>query len=209
MKYRVNEIFTSIQGEGTYSGVKAVFVRFSGCNLKCPWCDTDHSKFTEFGTDELVTMIYNHVERELQFSNPLFRPIILTGGEPTIQPLEELLRRLKSLTAAAIHIETNGELPHVLYDLKEKELLDFITVSPKRLNFNTAASLKLADEVKVVFESEEKTRDFSNSIPYPVFHSGHAFIQPCSEDFKPAVEYVMEHSEWRLGIQMHKAMKFR
>ena len=213
MKYRVNEIFASIQGEGVFTGIKAVFVRFSGCNLKCPWCDTDHAKFIEYETNELADVIYSYVQDELRSSSPLFRPlfrpIILTGGEPTIQPLEELLKRLKYLTGAMIHIETNGEAPLVLEDLKNKKMLDFITVSPKRLNASTAASLKLASEVKVVFESEEKTKEFADVIPYSLFHSERAFIQPCSENFAPAIRYVMKHPEWRLGIQMHKAMKFR
>ncbi|MBR5680515.1 MAG: 7-carboxy-7-deazaguanine synthase QueE, partial [Clostridia bacterium] len=51
--YRVNEIFYSIQGEGRFAGTPAVFVRFSGCNLSCPWCDTAHARGVEMTAGEL------------------------------------------------------------------------------------------------------------------------------------------------------------
>ena len=52
--YRVNEIFFTLHGEGAHSGIPAVFVRFSGCNLKCPWCDTEFAEYTEMTTEEIT-----------------------------------------------------------------------------------------------------------------------------------------------------------
>ncbi|WDU83038.1 7-carboxy-7-deazaguanine synthase QueE [Caloramator sp. Dgby_cultured_2] len=80
--YRVNEIFHSVQGEGSYLGCPATFVRLSGCNLNCPWCDTDHSE-KEFLTAKEIA---DRVEYE---------KVIITGGEPTIYDLEPLLLELK------------------------------------------------------------------------------------------------------------------
>ena len=57
MRYRINEIFYSIQGEGRHAGRAAIFVRFSGCNLKCPFCDTDFKKFKEMGTVDILEEI--------------------------------------------------------------------------------------------------------------------------------------------------------
>ena len=75
--YRVNEIFYSIQGEGRWAGRAAVFVRFSGCNLKCPFCDTDFRHYEEYTAKQLIDKI-KEVAPECKF-------IVLTGGEPTLQ----------------------------------------------------------------------------------------------------------------------------
>ena len=55
--YRVNEIFYSLQGEGFWTGTPIVFVRLSGCNLRCPFCDTDHSAFTEMSADDILSAV--------------------------------------------------------------------------------------------------------------------------------------------------------
>ena len=56
--YRVNEIFFTLQGEGAHSGIPAVFVRFSGCNLRCPWCDTEFANYTEMSAEEIGQVFY-------------------------------------------------------------------------------------------------------------------------------------------------------
>ena len=78
MKYRVNEIFESVQAEGTLAGRVAVFVRFSGCNLACPFCDTNHSAATEMSAKE--------IEAEVLRLDPQQRKLVVfTGGEPLLQ----------------------------------------------------------------------------------------------------------------------------
>ena len=68
----VNEIFYSLQGEGYHTGTPAVFVRLSGCNLKCEFCDTDHSQFRPMTVDSIVAEVIEHPATT----------VILTGGEP-------------------------------------------------------------------------------------------------------------------------------
>ena len=99
---RVNEIFYSIQGEGPWSGKPVVFVRLSGCNLCCTWCDTDYTN----GPEKAISQI---LARAREVSGSLTPDIVITGGEPfihNITPLVELL--LDHL--CAIQIETNGTL---------------------------------------------------------------------------------------------------
>ena len=84
---RVNEIFYSIQGEGYHAGTAAVFIRFSGCNLKCPFCDTDFTQYTEMTEDEITDEVAKY-DAEL---------CVITGGEPTLYPqITEVIRYIKS-----------------------------------------------------------------------------------------------------------------
>ncbi len=83
---RINEIFYSIQGEGRYTGCPAVFVRFSGCNLQCPFCDTDFKAHKEMTEDEICAYV-NRIKGECKH-------VIFTGGEPTLQLTHSLCEKL-------------------------------------------------------------------------------------------------------------------
>ena len=99
---RISELFYSIQGEGMLVGVPSVFVRTSGCNLRCTWCDTPYASWNPEGQERGVGDILEEVQ-----SHPA-RHVVLTGGEPMLaKDLPELARRLR---AAGYHItiETAG-----------------------------------------------------------------------------------------------------
>ena len=81
---RINEIFYSLQGEGKFTGTPAVFIRFSGCNLKCSFCDTNHSHYDEMGEDAIVAEVKKFPARH----------VVITGGEPTLQITSSLIRKL-------------------------------------------------------------------------------------------------------------------
>ena len=85
MKYKINEIFYSLQGEGYYAGTPAVFLRFSGCNRACEFCDTDFKAFTEMTAAEIAEACAAFPARHL----------VVTGGEPLLQLDSALLRELK------------------------------------------------------------------------------------------------------------------
>lgn len=108
---RINEIFYSYQGEGPYQGLPQVFIRFSGCNLGCNFCDTDHSFYREYSVEQLLNQIPD-VE---------VHSISITGGEPLCQVdfLAELLPRL----GRKIYLETNGTLVEGL-----KRVLPFVDI---------------------------------------------------------------------------------
>ncbi len=101
---RVTETFVSLQGEGERQGMPCFFLRLSGCNLRCAWCDTEYSfdKGTDKSVDELV--------KEIADSGLSY--VCVTGGEPLLQK-EELKTLLEILAAADIYvdIETNGTIP--------------------------------------------------------------------------------------------------
>lgn len=100
---KISEVFATIQGEGLLSGVPSLFIRTSGCNLRCHWCDTPYTSWDPEGEEWSLDRL---VEWTQQY--PSFRHVVLTGGEPMIQPqLPELTRRLADL-GLHITIETAG-----------------------------------------------------------------------------------------------------
>jgi 7-carboxy-7-deazaguanine synthase len=115
---KIAEIFYSIQGEGTLIGTPSVFIRTSGCNLRCAWCDTPYTSWSPEGEDRSVDSIVEEVDR-FGASH-----VVLTGGEPMIAPeIEELTHRLRQ----HLTIETAGTVDaHVRCDL--------MSISPKLAN---------------------------------------------------------------------------
>ena len=97
--YKINEIFYSLQGEGFHTGTPAVFVRFSGCNLRCTFCDTQHQEGKMMSSQEIVDEVNKY---------PLAPLIVLTGGEPSLFIDEAFVEELKQKIGKTIAIETNG-----------------------------------------------------------------------------------------------------
>ena len=189
--YRVNEIFYSIQGEGAFAGTPAVFVRFSGCNLACPWCDTDHSNFVEMTRDELedaVRALLNDRKGAI---------VVLTGGEPALQLREDDPLFIGFRTRVCI--ETNGTLP-------VPDWVDWVTVSPKN---ELSSIVPLYDELKFVFEPEH--------IPYYLSMQEadcEKRIQPLARkdgttNLAEALEFVLAHPRFKLSVQLHKIIGVR
>ena len=206
--YRVNEIFFTLQGEGAHSGIPAVFVRFSGCNLRCPWCDTDFADYKEMSASEIVSEMLSLYD----VPNERRKMCVITGGEPSLQvdtPLIEALHK----AGFYICIETNGTrtLP---------DGIDWITCSPKE---GTKIALKKVNEVKVVF-----TGTYDPEIWRSKFEAEHWMLQPLryngdllmesgidewSEDnndnLDETVRYILAHPFWRLSVQLHKIAGLR
>lgn len=189
---QISEIFYSVQGEGTYTGTPAVFVRLAGCNLSCAFCDTDYSLKRLLRIEEVVAEV-----RESGGDCPM---VILTGGEPLAQ--SESLALIEALRADGrrIHIESNGTIPTNLPNDV------WLTVSPKeRLSPQMA---RRANEAKLIVDG---------SVPLewiPHFSRDTAvFLQP--EGNKPAnvalaVEAVKrDPARLRLSLQTHKFIGVR
>jgi 7-carboxy-7-deazaguanine synthase len=118
---KIAEIFYSIQGEGSLVGAPSVFVRTSGCNLRCSWCDTPYTSWHPEGTDLSLEQI---IEKVSSFPAPY---VVITGGEPMIAPGVVELTRLVRGMGAHITIETAGTV------FQEVEC-DLMSISPKLSN---------------------------------------------------------------------------
>lgn len=181
--YKVNEIFYSLQGEGANTGTPAVFVRFAGCNLRCPFCDTDFSAFTEMTAEEIVAAVEEYPSNF----------VVLTGGEPSLQVDDALISALHNADCVCA-IETNGT-----HDLPQD--IDWVTCSPKE---GSKLVLREADEVKVVFTGQdvEKYTDEIEAESY--------YLQPCScQNTEDVIAYCLAHPHWSLSLQTHKLLNIQ
>jgi 7-carboxy-7-deazaguanine synthase len=118
---KIAELFYSLQGEGGLIGVPSVFVRTSGCNLRCVWCDTPYTSWQPEGTDWTLQQILDEVR-----AHPA-RHVVITGGEPMIQP--EIVALTQRLRVAGLHItiETAGTV-------FQPVACDLMSISPKLAN---------------------------------------------------------------------------
>ncbi len=201
---RITEIFHSIQGEGCYNGFPSHFIRLSGCNIKCPYCDTRYS------WDEGRSCSTREILEELAHLPPA-RYITVTGGEPLLQePVYELLEELRDRYDRVI-LETNGTISiervpsfvHIAMDLKPP------SSGAVDLNrFENLEILKNSDEVKILILNKhdflwaiEINGKFNISKRHclsltPVF----GFMDPVK-----LAEWILESGEnIRLNLQLHK-----
>lgn len=179
---KINEIFYSLQGEGYHTGTPAIFIRFSGCNLKCDFCDTRHEEGIMMTDEEIIA----EVEKYSAVT------VVLTGGEPSLWIDNVFIDSLHKV-GKYVCIETNGTclLP---------EAVDWVTCSPKQ-----GAKLEITrmDEVKVVYEGQDIS--MYELLPAELF-----YLQPCScNNTTETVDCVMRHPKWRLSLQMHKLIDIR
>ena len=115
---KIAELFYSIQGEGPWMGVPCVFIRFSGCHLRCAWCDTPYASWHPEGNELSLDDLLEQVQKWPQAA------VVITGGEPFLFPiLPELCQRLKSM-GHAVAIETSGSL-------YQSVVCDLLVISPK------------------------------------------------------------------------------
>ena len=220
-KYRVNEIFYSLQGEGRNTGRAAIFIRFAGCNLRCPFCDTDFHDFREMEAGDILAAIADYPARF----------VVLTGGEPTLQ-VDEAFVDLLHAHGYEVAMESNGIL-------SAPQNLDWLTVSPKKsLPLSPSKGRgesqgKVPDEIKIVFEDEESLHSLIHELPLCILRpvgSKRAeleregaggrlllYLQPCDtgdpernkQILHDCIEYIEAHPQWRLSLQTHKLIDIK
>lgn len=142
---RVNEIFYSIQGESTFIGRPCVFVRLSGCHLRCAYCDTEYA-FKEGETREVSSVVDEVAAHPCDL-------VEVTGGEPLLQPRAALLMKELSDLRKTVLVETSGACDISVCDPRAIRIMDVKTPSSgeaERMDWGNMARLTTRDEVKFV-----------------------------------------------------------
>jgi 7-carboxy-7-deazaguanine synthase len=199
---RITEIFHSIQGEGFHAGTPAVFVRGTGCNLACAFCDTDFSPREKLTPAQILERVAAH--------SPC-RFVVLTGGEPTLQPGFRALIDLLHARGYYVTMETNGSSEDTLG-------ADWVTVSPK-LSQKGKWVLKRGQELKLVYEGQDlsfyEDSEFQHYFLQPKeirtapWGGGERDVARSRAERERTVRAVLERPNWKLSIQLHKELGLR
>lgn len=196
--YRIVEIFESLQGEGWNTGMPALFIRFGKCNLACPWCDTDYNRYGSMSLSDIMQRVCQAATRN----------IIITGGEPAIQPhLAVLLDALKA-EGCYLAAETNG-----LKALPPQ--IDYTAASPKRLYRDAYRKncISRADEVRIVADDTADIVDFCAEIEQKI-QAERYYLSPCERGGQTNLHETLRllgclnarvgKPHWQLSLQTHK-----
>jgi 7-carboxy-7-deazaguanine synthase len=147
---KVNEIFYSIQGESSFAGLPCIFVRLTGCNLRCAWCDTTYAY--EEGVEKSMDEILAHIQHY-----PC-RLVEITGGEPLLQKATPAFARLLLDRGYSVLVETNGSQNIDSIDSRCVRVVDIkcpSSLESENNDFDNLGRLTAQDEVKFVIGSRE------------------------------------------------------
>lgn len=223
MKYRINEIFTSVKGEGLFIGTPMHFVRLAHCSVSCDHCDTKYNVPS-------IEMAALDILQELVASKYSLEKVVITGGEPTDQNLEALGECLTDADFS-LHLETSG------IKAFPSRYFDWVCVSPK-LQFQRPLDsvISLADEIKMpistledIERAEEYRKGVENYAGWADDKSAIWYLHPWNSEFEikkvgsilneegsktikgyssKANEICIEHAKktgrWRVSVQAHK-----
>jgi 7-carboxy-7-deazaguanine synthase len=191
---KVSEIFYSLQGEGYRAGHPSIFIRLSGCDLACGFCDTEFESGKEMTIEELHAKIAHWPARW----------IVWTGGEPMLQLTPEIVRDFHELGYQQA-IESNGNHP---ID-REKIGLDWIVVSPKVAEHVLARNFPAGvDELRYVRHSGQP------GVPQPKISAKMKYLSPIFSGDRPnreniahVIQLCLDNPDWNLSLQTHKLLK--
>lgn len=202
---RIYETFSSIQGESSHAGRPCFFIRLSGCNLRCSYCDTAKAQLPESGREmPLDVLVQAAKESGLKL-------VEVTGGEPMFQKETPELCRLLLENGFEVLLETNGSLPLDQVPAGVKRIIDWKTPSSgetERMLEENFRDLRKGDEVKFVIADEE---DFENAVSvaerFSIAEKAELLFAPVFGSMKPErlVELILSRKvPARLNLQLHK-----
>lgn len=211
MQYRVNEIFYSLQGEGTHTGRPAVFCRFASCNLWtgretdraraiCQFCDTDFVGTNGIGGGRFTNPreLADRVSQYWPDESVEDRMVVCTGGEPLLQLDDSLIVELKA-RGFYIAVETNGTI-------NPPAGIDWLCVSPKIGAPLVATS---GDELKLVYPQLGGEPDQFIDLDFASFRLQPMDGPDLAKHVTAAVAYCLKDPRWRLSLQTHKYLGIR
>lgn len=199
---KVHSIFPTIQGEGPYTGHPAVFIRLSGCNLACSFCDTEFDTYTENAVEDVVAKV-------IAYANNAIKLVVITGGEPFRQKIELLCKSLIN-HGFKIQIESNGTLYQTIPDEVE------IVCSPKNTGngYHEIRNDVLKHTIAVKFIVSESLKEYSNIAEVGQSSSIPVYIQPMDEydEAKNAANSLLAQNialerNAIFSLQLHKILK--
>lgn len=187
------ETFYSIQGEAFHTGKAAWFVRLSGCDVGCHWCDVKESWDVENSTWFTATNIAENIKNS---GAPI---AIITGGEPTMYNLESLTSAIQKLNIKT-HLETSG-VHEITGDW------DWICFSPKKFKKPLPEIYKVADEIKIIVSNKHDLK-WAEEHAIQLNSNCKLFLQPewgKRDSLIPIIlNYIRENPQWSLSLQTHK-----
>ena len=199
---KVHSIFNTIQGEGPHSGTPAIFIRLSGCNLACTFCDTEFDQYNHMNIDKILSTV--------QALSPDYkRLIVLTGGEPFRQPISLLCQELLNLNFQ-VQIESNGLLYRMIPQQVE------VVCSPKNVGngYSIIRADLLTHVIAVKFLISATNKLYSNIADVGQFANNiKTYVQPMDEydhdknsaNIALAIELAQKHNAI-LSMQLHKIL---
>ena len=200
-KLKVNEIFYSLQGEGANTGLPVIFIRLSGCNKNCSFCDTDHNEGVEMDMNEIHSKL-------LDFSS--CNKIIFTGGEPLLQLEKEHIQYLER-AEYVVGLETNGTLP--LYKGEVNLDFNYVSCSPK-VSADVICQNFLNHEVNEFRYPLAKGQEPPDYKDLPM--ADNYFVSPIcdggtiiKENLDWCIAFCLSHPRWQLSVQNHKLWKIK
>jgi len=197
---KINEMFTSIQGEGNYLGMPCIFVRTQGCNLHCPFCDTKET-WHDNAEQASITQILTDIVRLSEVNG--IKLVVFTGGEPCLQKdLQDIVDQLL-VRDFRVCIETNGT--------QETPSGCWVTASPKPENNYMINPACRPNELKYVV-----TEDFDESViteGIRTAYAGRIWLQPDGYNmqrmWQECFSIAMKDPRIRVGVQLHKLMEVK
>jgi 7-carboxy-7-deazaguanine synthase len=217
LKYKINELFETIQGEGAFTGQPSIFIRLQGCPVACSWCDTKHTWDINL-EDEIKSAAMLSKTQETQAWSALTvseivdvfiaqgfqaKHVVITGGEPAMVDLIPLCLALEE-QGFSCQLETSGT-----FELKVSEKC-WVTVSPK---VNMKGGYKIlnsamirANEIKHPVATEQHIDDLKALLQEHNIVNTQVYLQPISQKERAtalAIKTCIENN-WRLSVQVHK-----
>lgn len=182
-----------MQGEGFHQGRAAYFIRLGGCDVGCVWCDVKES------WDASKHPVYDVRNLKLEIGKTQAEIVVITGGEPLMHNLDELTQELQS-AGLKTHIETSGA-----YHLSGT--WDWICLSPKKFKAPLPAIIPMAHELKIVVFNKSDF-DWAEQYARMASSSCKLYLQPewdrAAEMTPLIIDYIRDHPQWELSLQIHK-----